>query len=292
MKAALAMLACAWLAGCGGGTPPPTPPQVGDPQLEKAERVARLAFDQRQLDQAAVLTRGALNKAYARDDLGAIADSGYNLAVIELRRGKAAEAAALARNVQAEITRRGQAPFDALRLVEAMALYRAGETADAAPIAAALSGSGQAEIAARAWFLRGLLAAGQGDAAGINAAIAALGANTNAELRADREELNGHRARLAGDGAAMRQAWLTAANLRRDALDYAGMARVLVLTAEAAQAGGDAAEAADLYLRAGRSAAAQGANADARKWLGEAARLGSPDIAADARARLATLKEP
>jgi len=291
VKAALAALVLIGLAACGGSTPPPPAP-VGDQQLEKAERVARLAFDQRQLDQAAVLTREALNKAYARDDLGAIADSGYNLAVIELRRGKASEAVTLARGVQAEITRRGQAPFDALRLVEAMALFRDGDMAGAAPIAIALSGSGQAEIAARAWFLRGLLAAGQGDLAGVDAAIAALGASTNGELRADRAELNGHRARVAGDGAEMRRSWLAAANLRRDALDYSGMARVLALAAEAAQGSGNAAEAADLYLRAGRSAAVQGANADARKWLGEAARLGSPDIAADARARLATLKEP
>jgi hypothetical protein len=70
---------------------------------------------------------------------------------------------------------------------------------------------------------------------------------------------------------------LHAADLRRDRLDYRGMARALAL---AAQFTPNAPEAADLYLRAGRSAAAQGDAADARTWLADAR-----DVAKDAALR-------
>ena len=81
------------------------------------------------------------------------------------------------------------------------------------------------------------------------------------------------RSRLTHDRAfAMR-----AADLRRDGLDYRGMARALAL---AARFTSDAPVAADLYLRAGRSAAAQGDRAEARAWLGKAR-----DLATDAGLR-------
>jgi len=287
VRRVLAAALLGWLAGCGGGAPPPQAPT--DQALFRAERTARLAFDQRQLDQAAVLTREALDKAYARDDLSAIADLGYNLAVIELRRGRSPEAVQIARATAAEIARRGQAPFEALRLAEAMALYRSGEASAAGELARALTQSTQGEIAARAQFLRGLIGADQGDEPALASAIVALGSGSG-EARADRDELVGRRAKAAGDAVAARQAFLAAADLRRELLDYAGMARVLALAAETAAAAGQATEAADLYLRAGRSAAIQGAKADARRWLTEAERLGGPDIAADARARLAALE--
>jgi hypothetical protein len=63
---------------------------------------------------------------------------------------------------------------------------------------------------------------------------------------------------------------LRAADQRRNELDYRGMARDLAL---AAQLTVSAPDAADLYLRAGRSAAAQGDTVDARIWLGNARRL-------------------
>src|SRR5262249_18783182 len=68
------------LASCGGSTPPPPPP-AGDPALQRSERTARLAFSQRQLEEAARFYRDALDKAYARDDIAAISDNGFSLAV-------------------------------------------------------------------------------------------------------------------------------------------------------------------------------------------------------------------
>jgi hypothetical protein len=68
---------------------------------------------------------------------------------------------------------------------------------------------------------------------------------------------------------------LRAADLRRHELDYREMARSLALAARFTP---DAAAAADLYLRAGRSAAAQGDTALARIWL-SSARDRAPDAA-------------
>ncbi len=83
---------------------------------------------------------------------------------------------------------------------------------------------------------------------------------------ADAAEL---RARLTDDLALA----LRAADLRRDQLDYRGMARALALAAQFATAPN---AAADLYLRAGRSAAGQGDTAQARLWLNQAREL-APD---------------
>ena len=77
------------------------------------------------------------------------------------------------------------------------------------------------------------------------------------------------------------------ADLRRDVSDYTGMARALALAGEAADRTGRAAEAADLYFRAGRSAEAEDHLEDARRWLTTAVRLGRaadrPDLVAQAR---------
>jgi hypothetical protein len=87
----------------------------------------------------------------------------------------------------------------------------------------------------------------------------------------------------------------TSADLRRDAKDYLGMARVLALAGEAAESAGLGTEAADLYFRAGRSAEVEGHSADAKRWLGAAARLaettGQDEILAEANDRLARLAE-
>ena len=52
-------------------------------------------------------------------------------------------------------------------------------------------------------------------------------------------------------------------------------------------AAGQTTDAADLYLRAGRSAAIQGAKEDARRWLGEAGGSSSePDAETEERLAL------
>jgi hypothetical protein len=264
------------LAGCGGSAPPPVAP-TGDPQLARSERVARLAFSQRQLEEAARSYRDALDKAYARDDVAAIGDNGFSLAVVELRRSRVEDALKVIRATTAELTRRERGiPVD-LRLVEATALYRSGDGAAASALAEELA-RGSGEVAARAQFLRGTIAADRHDAEAIAAVVAALGASTAPELRADATELTGRRALILGDREAAKRALVSAADLRREGLDYAGMARALSLAAQASEGG----EAAGYYLRAGRTAMLIGAKDDARRWLGEAKRLGDATVIAEA----------
>jgi len=271
------------LASCGGGTPPPPPP--GDPALQRSERTARLAFSQRQLEEAARFYRDALDKAYARDDIAAIGDNGFSLAVVELRRARAKESLEVIRRIEQELTRRGRGiPVD-LNLVAAMAQYRSGD-ADAALATAEALARGGGEVGARAQFLRGAIAADRRDAEAVAAAMAALGAASGPELRADREELSGRRALLLGDRGAAKQALVAAADLRREGLDYSGMARALAYAGEASEGQ----EAGAYYLRAGRSAVLIGHAHDARRWLGEAKRLGDAAIVAEAEQWLARIK--
>jgi len=279
--------------------PQPTAPAAPvDRELMSAWQLARYAFDERQYDQAAQMYARVLERAYARDDLGAIGDVGYELAVVRLRQLDPAAAAAQARQTRAELRRRGDEPFAELYLVEAVALYELGEETDAAARAdeaIALAPRSDGPAAMRAWFLKGRIAADHGDTAGIGNALAALGGSSNPELRADRLELTGRLELLEDRPERALAVFRDSADLRRDAEDYLGMARVLALAGEAAERAGLGTEAADLYFRAGRSAEVERDRANARKWLGAAARLaestGQTAIFAEANDRLERLSQ-
>jgi hypothetical protein len=90
---------------------------------------------------------------------------------------------------------------------------------------------------------------------------------------ADRLELQARLGLRQGDPAAARAAAMQAAGIRQEGLDYRGMARALAVAAQAAERSGDREGAADLYLRAGRSAAAQSDADTARPWLERALSL-------------------
>jgi hypothetical protein len=195
-----------------------------------------------------------------------------DLAAAQLRAGDSQGAIATAREVQQELARRGRGD-PGLDLVVATALFRQNDAAAADRIAAPLAAGGDKAVADAAWFLRGLIADSRGDRAMLAESSAAL---SPAAEPADRMELQ---ARVKHDSALA----LNAADLRREQLDYRGMARALAL---AAQFTGDAGVAADLYLRAGRSAAGRGDAAQAKAWLGKAREL-SPDPAVRAAATAA-----
>lgn len=292
-----ALISLILLAGCATAAPAPPPAPV-DEDLSAGWRLARFAFDERQYDQAAELYARVLERAYARDDLGAIGDVGYELAVVRLRQLDPAAAAEQARATRDELRRRGEDPFAELYLVEAVALYELGKPAGAeamADQAIALATPPGDLVARRAWFLNGRIAADRGDRAGVVRALDALGRSPNAELQADRLELIGRLNLLDDQPDRALSALRQSADLRRDAADYLGMARVLALAGAAAEAAGQNAEAADLYFRAGRSAEVEGRTADARTWLGAAARLaattGQDAIVTEANERLSRLAD-
>jgi hypothetical protein len=279
-------------AGCGSA-PAQRPPE--DQTLVRNERLARLSFEQERLDQAATLYRQALDRAYERDDLQAIADLGYNFAVIDLQRGQVATALATAQSTRAEIIRRGATPSAELLLVESVALYRRGSSTDAVVLADAVVTAPDVgpETRARAIFVLGLAAADRADAASLAEAAAALSPTLDEEIVADRQELEGRLALLRGDSAGALAKFLAVADLRRTALEYRGMARALALAGGAATAAARAAEAADLYLRAGRSAQVQDDRDNAGAWLRAARDLGERSgaraVAAEATVRLDAL---
>jgi hypothetical protein len=245
------VLLLALLAGCS--SPPSGKPE--DETLARLRHAGDTAYNLERPEEAAAEYRAALVRARERDDGAAIDDAGFNLATAQLRAGQPQAALQTARDIQAELARR-RLTDPTFALVTATAMFRLGDLAGADQVAAGLAGASP-ELVNAAWFLRGLIADARGDRTGLERAAGALSPGADP---ADALEL---RARLAHDPAQAMQA----ADLRREALDYRGMARALAL---AAQFTPDTATSADLYLRAGRSAAAQGDAPQARLWLGEA----------------------
>jgi hypothetical protein len=190
-----------------------------------------------------------------------------------LRANAPDKALADARATRIELERRGAKPFPALLLVEATALYRTGAAAEADRAAQRIQQSGDADAVARATFLRGLIADGRGDEAGLAAAANSLAGAKTPPFEADSAELSARLALGRRDPARAREHAARAAELRRATFDYRGLARVLAVEGAAAERTGDKIDAADLFLRAGRSAAAQGDKASARVWLRRATSL-------------------
>jgi tetratricopeptide (TPR) repeat protein len=146
--------------------------------------------------------------------------------------------------------------------------------------------AGDPQAAARASFLRGLIADARGDAPGLAAARQALDPKADSEQAADALELEARQQLRLRNFPTARADAEQAATLRRDLPDYRGLARNLALAAQAAKAQGDIQAASDLYLRAGRSAAVQGDTDDARIWL-QRAQSGDPEQARQILASLA-----
>jgi hypothetical protein len=217
----------------------------------------------------------ALQRAYERDDASAIADVSYNLALAQMKAGDSNAALITLRRARLDLERR-RAPIPAeLFLVQAAAAYRSGDfsAADAAAQNALASTSSDSDTAPRAWFIRGLVAAQRGNVEGLLQAIGALAPAKQADLQADREELEGRAALLGGRPNDALSLFQRSAANRQQALDYRGMVRALSLAGEAALSSGRPAEAADLLLRAGRSALLQGDQSTAQSILKRAEEL-------------------
>jgi len=241
--------------------------------LQRQTHAGKLAFELERNEEAAAQYRTALSRAQARDDPDAIGDMGYNLAVAELRANAPDKALADARATRSELERRGSKPFPALLLAEATALYRTGATAEADRAARRIQQTEDADAVARATFLRGLIADDRGDAAGLATTADALTKAKTPPFEADSAELSARLALRRGDSARAREQAAHAVGLRQATLDYRGLARALAIEGLAVERAGDKIAAADLFLRAGRSAAAQGDKTSARDWLRRAISL-------------------
>jgi hypothetical protein len=255
------------------------------------EQAGRLAFDLDRPSEAVAQYHAALRQAEARDDLAAIGDLSFNLAVAQLRANQPQDALATAQVARAELLRRGSTPFPALGLAEATALYRMGEGRKADSLASEIEKSGDADAASGASFLRGLIADETGDVAGLRGAVARLAGVAAPVPEADRLELQARLALRQNDLSSAGTWAIRAAAIRQEILDYRGMARALAVAGSSAERSGKLEAAADLYLRAGRSAAAQSDPGTARPWLEHVLRLtGDPATAEAAKTALTELQ--
>jgi tetratricopeptide (TPR) repeat protein len=183
-------------------------------------------------------------------------------------------------------------------LLEATILYRQGNYDGAWALTERIvttpsKTSGQATN--RAHFLRGLIAAERGETRQLRTEIAALGEPTDPRLQADHLELSGHLALAEGRWETAVSAFTEAAKLRSDTGDYRGTVRALAMAGDVSERAGRPSEAANQFLRAGRSAAIQGDNGEARELLTRANRLaeqaGDHETAQDARDHLTKLRD-
>lgn len=274
-RCGLSLLSALALTACGGGAPvdPGPPPDI---KLDQANKAGTQALS---MDLPSVAVRQykvALSRAYERDDAGAIGDVAYNLALAQMKAGDSKAAVATVREARAELDRRRATVPPELILVQAAASYRSGDLGAAGSAAQEVveRGSKDPDVVPRAWFIHGLVAAERNDTAGLAQSIAALPPTKQTDLAADRQELQGRAALLAGDSTGALTLFEQSAVNRQQALDYRGMARALSLAGDAALRSGRSGDAADFFLRAGRSALLQGDAATATPLLKRAEDLG------------------
>ena len=285
--ASLALL----LVGCGtaGRVPEPT---LQDRDLARASRLARVAFDAGRYAQATALYREAATYAEGRDDALALADAHYGAGVSLLRQGEEVAALEEVRAAHAALALVAADTFPELLLLEATLSYRLGQPERVLALADTLR-SAPPPVAGRALFLSGLVAADRGDALALAGVRARLDALALAELAPDRLELEGRQQLLGGHPGEAAAAFEQSAAGRRAQLDYPGMARALAAAGAAREQAGELVRAAELYLRAGRSAAARD-EAPARGWLARAEalaeRAGDSAVAREARQHLGALE--
>ncbi|HMK67894.1 MAG TPA: hypothetical protein VK433_05050 [Stellaceae bacterium] len=233
--------------------------------------------------------RRALQRAEMRDDLSEIVDYGYDLAIALLDDNRPEEALKTVRGINAELVRRNAQSPPSFTLIEAVALYRIGSRTDADRLAASIEYSSEPDIATRACFLRGLIADDRSDLAGLEEASRCLAAAGSAGST-DSQELSARISLERGDAKAAETAARDVADRRRESRDYRGMARALALAGAAASKSGSVAAAANYYLRAGRSAGAQGDVEHARQWIAAALSLShDPELRSEAQRVLADL---
>jgi hypothetical protein len=282
--------ACLCLLSACSSAPPPKPP--ADVQMQQAGRAGQLDLSLDHPREAAQQFRTALGRAQLRDDLPAIVDYAYDLAAAELADNQPQAALSTVRDVKAELARRNSPAVPGLDLLEAIALYRAGSRAEADALAAPLEQSSERDVAGQACFLRGLIADERNDLAGLEAAQRCASQPANGASAANALELSVRLSLRRGDAATSETMAEKAADLRRESRDYRGMARALALAGSAAQQAGANARAGSFYLRAGRSAAAQGDTANARKWLQTALSLSlTADLHAQAQRLLSEVQQ-
>ena len=262
--------------GCGGSRQVKADMPGSDREFDRSSRMARVAFENGQISQAIEGYKRALARAYIADDLNAIVDTRYNLAVCHLRQGNYPAALENVERAQEELLTAGRPVSADLLLVQAVAFYHDGTPGRAWQISEdilSVQPAPSPETLSRTHFLRGRMAADRGDTEQLRLEITGLGEPSVPGLQADRLELIGRLAMLDGRWDDAVTALDQAARLRAVNRNYRTMATVLATAAQACERANRPEDAAYRYLRAARSAALSGETERATVWLQESVRL-------------------
>jgi tetratricopeptide (TPR) repeat protein len=290
------LAACILLLGRCQTAPVERSAEGADERFQQFNSAARTAFHQGSIPQAERLYQESLNRAYIRDDLPAIVDAKYNLAVCRLRLGRYADALETIQSARHTATDDPDVFTAELWLLEAQILFRMGRVDDAWSLSEqwlAAKGNRSPDNSAMMHALRGRIACRKFDIQRARAELAAMGNVTGDLLLAEQAELSGCIALQGEDWQSAIRAFEEETSLRRRALHYKGMAEGLARAGLALEKQGDLGRAADRYLRAGRSAQLQDMHEEARTWLTRAltlaSRVGDREVAREARERLSQL---
>ncbi|PYD48732.1 hypothetical protein [Novacetimonas pomaceti] len=267
------------LAGCGGGGSVQAPT---DGTLSQDMDTGRDAVDMDRLSVAEGQYRAAGVRALARDDVTAIGDAGYNLAVVQLDENRMQDALSTIASTRAALSVRGAKTDDTgLDLVQAGALYRLGRLDEAATSASAASSASDPAIVEKAQLLAGIIADARGDRTTLDnvaSYFARLPKTSNWAMLADGQEIAARQLLVEGGNAqSAYQDAMQAVSARQTHVEYRDMARGLSVAARAASSLGNAAQAADLYMRASQSAQKEGDTQNADTWRKLAGSTNMPD---------------
>ncbi|WP_336946474.1 hypothetical protein [Asaia sp. HN010] len=227
-----------------------------DQDYANAMDVGSEAFDMTRAEQAQAQFQTAYDRALLRDDAGAIGDAGYNLGVAQLGMDNARAALATVARTDQALKLRSAIAGPELELVAMAAYCRLGQYQSALEASARIH-TGDTALTERRAFLTGLAADGLGDIKALRAAHDALPASAKPPLleQADRAEIESRLALREGAYDKAEVQALRAITLRRDILDYRGMARGLDCAASAARSAGQLGKAAAYAQRAAESRA-------------------------------------
>lgn len=267
------------LAGCGGGGKVAAPT---DGTLSQDMETGRDAVDLGRLSVAEGQYRAAGVRALARDDVAAIGDAGYNLAVVQLDENRPQDALTTIASTRAALSVRGtQSDDTGLDLVQAGALYRLDRFDEAANSATSAARASDPAIVEKAQLLSGIIADARGDRGTLDKVAAyftQLPKTAAWSWLADAQEITARR--LLADGGNAQTAYqdaMQAVAARQTHVEYRDMARGLSVAARAAGQAGNASQAAALYLRASQSAQKEGDTQNADAWRKLAGTLNMPD---------------
>ncbi len=172
-----------------------------DREFDRNSRIARIAFENGQISQAIEEYKKALARAYITDNLNAIVDTRYNLAVCHLSQGNYPDALENVERAQEELLSAGRPVSADLLLVQAVAFYHDGTPGRAWQISEEMltvKPVPSPETVSRTHFLRGRIAADRGESEQLHLEITGLGEPSVPGLQADRMELIGRLAMLEG----------------------------------------------------------------------------------------------